>query len=200
MHTGTNAKPSIKKGLGQIPLPQARRSRLSVLIAAALLSMWPLAANAYVPGYPQGGTTQLLTLFREPFICYSKGLPVVFAFNYFLDDLATTNFFSTPTVITINPDSINRLLRLAPTAALFVVAHECGHARLLTVNEEDADCWAAGVGATQHWLGPADLPTIRTLLFAGDRGNATHPPGEVRANHIARCMQAALDGSPLVPM
>lgn len=171
------------------------------LTAAILLAMCPLAAaRAAVPGYPQGGTTQVLTFFPKPFICYSKGMPVVFAFNYFLNDLAATNFFSSPTVITINPSYIERLVQLDPTAALFVVAHECGHAQLLTLNEQDADCWAASAGVAQHWLGPADLPTIRRLLFNADRGNLTHPPGEERANNIARCVRAASAGSPLVPL
>jgi len=183
------------------PAPRRKTGCRSVVVAALLLAMCPPgAANASVPGYPQGATTQVLTFFSKPFICYSKGLPVVFAFNYFLNDLATTNFFSTPTVITINPDSIDRLVRLDPSAALFVVSHECGHARLLTFNEEDADCWAASLGVSQHWLGPADLPVIRKLLFDRDRGNSTHPPGIARADRIARCIQAALAGSPLVPM
>lgn len=127
-------------------------------------------------------------------------MPVIFSFDYYLKDLASTNFFRTPTIITINPDYIDRLARVDSSAALFVLAHECGHASLLTTNETAADCWAASIGVVQNWLAPGDLPNIRKLLFDVDPGDATHPPGEERAARIVQCVGAALAGAPLVPL
>jgi hypothetical protein len=168
---------------------------LAAIISVVITCSNVPALAQYYPSMPPGMSTTVLNFNGAPVTCMSQGLSTVFYFNYQLGDTATTNYFVTPTVIQINPVGIMAFYNIDPRTALFVIGHECGHAYLLTADENVADCFSATLGAEQGWFGPADMPAM-TVEWQNNPGNWSHPPGAVRLRHIQKCMTDALNGAP----
>jgi hypothetical protein len=160
----------------------------AVYLAAVLASASPADAQL-ISSMPPGGTTTVLSFFGAPVTCTNPaGMPTTFVFNYSLPDVSMANPFAN--VISINPPRMMQFFNIDPRTSLFIIAHECGHIHLPTMNENLADCFAATLGVQQHWFSSADMPAM-TLEFANNPGNWTHPPGGVRLFNIRSCMTAA---------
>lgn len=164
----------------------------SILIALGCLPS-PARADITIDA-PQGARTTVLNFFGQPISCMSKGIPVVFTFDYTLGDTGVADFLHTPSVIVLNPANILLFYNIDPAAALFAIGHECGHAYLLTSNESDADCYSVQLGIAQGWFTVADLPAMLTV-FQNNPGDWSHPPGPVRWSHIVDCANEASGSS-----
>jgi len=181
------------------------KGRLIVLIALVVFGIClggtrsVAVAQPPVLNAPQGASTTVLNMFGTPFSCVSNGMPVVYTFDYTLPDVAVTQFgtATSPTVTLVNPTDLMAFANVEPQVALFVLAHECGHAYMLSTVELDADCWAATEGVKQGWFSSADLPAMWSTL-QNNPGDWSHPPGIVRWKHDVDCVTNAEAGTPLI--
>jgi hypothetical protein len=113
---------------------------------------------------------------------YPTGRPVTWHSDPSLNDVGYTK----PDGIYYNPSVLSRM---SEDLELFWLGHECGHATIPTVVEENADCWSAKTGVQQGWFSPADADQLAEDM-KNNPGDNSHPPGPQRVANVRACMQS----------
>ena len=142
------------------------------------------------------GPFQVVTVGGRQASCPANGnaIPIFVTSQIPGGDLAfSTMIYGTP-VILLNPGGVNQPFPIQ----LFMFAHECEHHRLGHIIgprppsfETDADCSAITRLKQLVWIGDQDAASIADSFRNNPARPPNYPAGNVRADNIMNCYNAA---------